>query len=664
MALVKTSKLAAMPAGRVKPDAPLPSPDKKPAPPQKSPQKLSQNARPHTRPQNTRRAQAAERIAAATEELASGLTEAAAAAEQLRRAMEQIAAGAEEASGTSQEQLAALNHIVANLGTARTEADSSERRTATVQLALVDTAGQITASVRAIEQNIARQQASVTVIAELERRARDIGEITRTVSRISDQTNLLALNAAIEAARAGDQGRGFAVVAEEVRALAEISEKRALEVQNFAETIQHDVVEIVRAVAGAAARAEAEAKSGITVVETLEGIRADMALTAGAAQEILSAAIEVGRAATEAQRGAEQVAGAAAEQSAAADEAQKSAQEQAKSLDQGQAAARALARLAEALRDGTGSISAAQEIGAAAEELSATIQELSGAAAEIMVAVGQINRGSQIQAGATQQTSAALAQIEKAAGLAQSNAGRTAERVAGMEVALRRSREAVRALTDGVLGAIGQTRASLEMIAGLEAVSRRIDKVIDKIALIAVQTTMLAVSGAVEAARAGDAGSGFALVSGDIRGLAHEATESADQVKDTVRNTLEQIASVRRSLEHIIETGDAEAEKNRVVFGALDRVEDDLGALGNANTAILRNAQAISGAVAQTAAGARQIAAAAEEASVAARQAASAANEQASSAEDLAAAIEEIASLADALNTEALSPAPLNAAHG
>ena len=322
-------------------------------------------------PPGARSEQAAERIAAATEELASGLTEASAAAEQLRRAMEQIAAGAEEASGTSQAQLAALTSIVANLDTARGEADASERRTERVQLVLVETATTLTASVRAIEQNIARQQASVAVIAELERRARDIGEITRTVTRISDQTNLLALNAAIEAARAGDQGRGFAVVADEVRALAEISEKRASDVQGLAETIQHDVIEIVQAVAAAASRAEAEAKSGVTVIETLDSMRADMVLTAKSAQEILSAAIEVGRAALEAQRGAEQVAGAAAEQSAAADEAQHAVREQAKSLDQGQVAARALAKLAEALRTGQGVAAVRKNGGSPREKLTA-----------------------------------------------------------------------------------------------------------------------------------------------------------------------------------------------------------------------------------------------------------------------------------------------------
>src|SRR6202011_5814243 len=88
-------------------------------------------------------------------------------------------------------------------------------------IALAETADKITTSARAIERNAERQTVSIGIIAELERRAKDIGEITQTVSVISDQTNLLALNAAIEAARAGDQGRGFAVVAGEVRRLAE-----------------------------------------------------------------------------------------------------------------------------------------------------------------------------------------------------------------------------------------------------------------------------------------------------------------------------------------------------------------------------------------------------------------------------------------------------------
>ena len=69
-------------------------------------------------------------------------------------------------------------------------------------------------------------------------KSEQIGEIVETITGIADQTNLLALNAAIEAARAGEQGRGFAVVAEEVRKLAEESQKAAGEIADLIETIQ------------------------------------------------------------------------------------------------------------------------------------------------------------------------------------------------------------------------------------------------------------------------------------------------------------------------------------------------------------------------------------------------------------------------------------------
>ncbi|MCE7798166.1 methyl-accepting chemotaxis protein [Sphingobium sufflavum] len=592
---------------------------------------------------------AIERIDQATQELASGLGQASAAASELQRSMDQISSGAEEAAGAAQESLGLIAALGANFRDARGQAEDSRRQTEAVQTSFIEISAQIEGSVSAIELSAQRQLSTVTLIAALEQAAESIDGIGANVADVSDQTSLLALNATIEAARAGDAGTGFSVVADEVRALAESSEVGASDIRKLAASIVEEIKRVANKVRASSALATKEAQLGHEVVARLKTAREELAALNTGTQEIVQTTVEAESATREAERGAEQVASAAEEQSAAAAEAQQAIEQQGASLEQSQQTAEALGELTEQLQTAEGRAAVVEQVAAAAEELSATVQELSGASGQILVALEQISRGTQIQASATLQANAAMAQIEKSAQLAQSRADAANAKIGAIVLTVDEGRAMIERLVDGVASALAEINAVLSLLSDLNGSSRQIEKITNGLALVSVQTNMLAVSGAVEATRAGQAGRGFATVASDIRKLSRDAAESADRTQDIVRLIQDQIIAVRRDLDQVVGAAEAEIARNRVMVERFTLVVADLQAAQGSNSAILASADDMLRSAREVQSGTGQIAEAADIAASAAREASAAARQQAQGAEALAAAIEEIASIATAL---------------
>lgn len=195
----------------------------------------------------THTAGVAESVAASAEELTAAASEVGRASDEVAHTIQDVAHSAVTQMKLSDESTAVIldmNNCTAD--TVQAASDVSEvseksEKSAESGIKQVDHAVDL---MNHIQADVNQTGIMIDVLGQ---KSRQIGQIVEVITNIAGQTNLLALNAAIEAARAGEQGRGFAVVADEVRKLAEQSQKAAKEIAEIISAIQNETAQAVQA---------------------------------------------------------------------------------------------------------------------------------------------------------------------------------------------------------------------------------------------------------------------------------------------------------------------------------------------------------------------------------------------------------------------------------
>jgi methyl-accepting chemotaxis protein len=234
--------------------------------------------------------------------ISDGVTQIASAAEELSAVTEQTSAGVNSQKVETDQVATAMNEMTATVQeVARNAEEASEAAVAADQQAREGdkVVGEAIAQIERLALEVGN---STVAMGDLKRESDKIGSVLDVIKSVAQQTNLLALNAAIEAARAGEAGRGFAVVADEVRSLAQRTQKSTEEIEELIVGLQNGTQQVAtimdnsRALTDSSVELTRRAGGSLeSITRTVSAIQAMNQQIAAAAEQQSAVAEEINR---------------------------------------------------------------------------------------------------------------------------------------------------------------------------------------------------------------------------------------------------------------------------------------------------------------------------------------------------------------------------------
>lgn len=289
----------------------------------------------------------------------------------------------------------------------------------------------------------------------------------------------------------------------------------------------------------------------------------------------------------------------------------------------------------------------ADQVTLAAGELSASASSAAASSQHVTTAVMDMSHSASVQFNALNAASDTVKQLAEA-GATIGEAAEETERV-GREIrgTTNSTRDQVQIAIDTLLGAHEVVIDSKQEMTALRDATSAIDDFVGVISEIATQTNLLALNAAIEAARAGSAGRGFAVVAQEVRTLAEQSANAANEVTENVKRIRSRIASASSS----VESGATRLKDVELVAAgvssALSRIDDAVaqveGAATRVSSAVAANRTSL-GAVQRSLTSARDTS----------EGHAAAAEEVAASTEQTSASAQEVSATAELLQTASL----------